>query len=165
METRGTSSNSLHTSETEYPDMLKQILYRDIFLVPIICGFFVQCLKILLYSIVNKRLSIIKFVQADGMPNLHSAVFSSLSTGIGLKYGISSILFSLVTAYSVIIIHDTMRLKGEKVKQVDVLHKIISSINMNGGLTSETHFRALRFRPFDVLSGSALGILGAFLLL
>ncbi len=145
--------------------MLKQILYRDIFLIPIICGVLVQCLKVLLYSVVDKRLNITRFVQAGGMPNLHSAVFSSLSTGVGIKYGISSILFSLVTTYSVIIIHDTMRLKGEKGKQVDVLHKIMSSMYRDGELSPEANLRVLRLRPFDVLSGAALGILGAFLLL
>lgn len=145
--------------------MLKQILYREIFLVPIICGFFIQCLKLLLYSIVNKRITIGRLVQADGMPNLNSAVFSSLSTCVGIKYGVSSILFSLITTYSVIIIYDTMRLKGEKGKQVTVLRRIISSIDEYNGIGSDKGLRVLHLRPFDVLSGAVLGILGAFLLL
>jgi acid phosphatase family membrane protein YuiD len=145
--------------------MIRQLLYRQIFLVPIICGFFIQCLKVLVYSIVERRTNIGRFVQVDGMPNIHSAVFSSLSTGIGIKYGVSSILFSLITTYSVIIIHDTMRLKGEKGKQVGVLNKIISSLEGYGEIGAGQGLRVLHFRPLDVASGTILGILGAYVLL
>ena len=145
--------------------MFRQLLYRDIYLVPVICGFIIQCLKVMLYSIVNKRNNLFRMVQADGMPNLHSAVFSSLSTGIGIKYGVSSILFSLVAAYSAIIIHDTMRLKGERGKQASILRRILSNLEWYDEIESGKGIRALQFRPFDVMSGAVLGILIAFLML
>lgn len=145
--------------------MFKSLLYREIFLVPFICGFFIQCLKVLIYSFVEKRVRIIRFVQADGMPNIHSAVFASLTTATGIKYGVSSILFALVCTYSVIIIHDTMRLKGEKGKQADLLNRILSSIDVYDGTETIEKLRVLQFRPLDVLSGTILGILGAFILL
>jgi acid phosphatase family membrane protein YuiD len=145
--------------------MFTQVLYREIFLVPIVCGFFIQCLKFLVHLVVGKNFNLGKLLQADGIPNLHSAVFSSLSTCIGLKYGLSSILFSLVTVYSVIIIHDTMRLKGEKGKQVTVLNKIISSSETYRDIAQENELRALRFRPLDVMCGTAFGIIGACILL
>jgi acid phosphatase family membrane protein YuiD len=145
--------------------MIKHMLYRHIYLVPIICGFFIQCVKVFLYSIAEKRVDAGRFVQAGGLPNLHSAVFSSLSTGVGIKYGVSSILFSVVTAFSVIIIHDTMRLKGEKGKQVDILNRILSSFEVYQMPAAANRLRVLHFRPFDVLSGAILGIIGAYLLL
>jgi len=145
--------------------MFKTLLYREIFLVPFICGFFIQCLKVLIYSIVEKKVNWLRFVQADGMPNVHSAVFASLSTAIGIKYGVSSILFALVTTCSVIIIHDTMRLKGEKGKQTDLLNRILSSIDVYDGRETSEKLRVLQFRPLDVASGTILGILGAFLML
>jgi acid phosphatase family membrane protein YuiD len=145
--------------------MFRVILYRDIFLVPIICGFFIQCIKFVLSLIEERRMNIGKLVQIDGMPNLHSAVFSSLSTCVGIKYGFSSILFSFVTVYSVIIIHDTMRLKGEKGKQVGILKKIITSVDSYRDIADENALRVLLFRPLDVVSGTALGIIGAYILL
>lgn len=144
--------------------MFKLILYREFFLVPIICGFLIQCIKSLIYLFVEKRVSISRFMQADGMPNLHSAVFSSLSAGIGIKYGFSSILFSLITVYSVIVIHDTMRLKGEKGKQVDVLNRIITSVDTYKDIAEDSKLRVLQFRPLDVLAGTVLGGIGAFAL-
>jgi len=145
--------------------MFKLILYREIFLVPIICGLLIQCIKPLIYFIVVKRVSIARFTQPDGMPNLHSAVFSSLSASIGIKYGFSSILFSLITVYSVIVIHDTMRLKGEKGKQVNVLNRIITSIDTYRDIAEDGNLRVLQFRPLDVFAGTVLGVIGAFALL
>jgi acid phosphatase family membrane protein YuiD len=145
--------------------MIKLLLYREIFLTPVICGMLIQCLKLVLQSIAERKLKLDAVTQADGMPNLHSAVFSSLSASVGIKYGFSSILFSVVAAYSVIIIHDTMRLKGEKVKQTDVLNRIISSNESYQDIAEDGALRTLRFKPLDVLSGTVLGIVGAYCLL
>ena len=145
--------------------MVREFLYREIYLVPIICGLSVQMLKMVLFLIARREIDIGKLTQTDGMPNLHSAVFSSLSVAIGIKYGFSSILFSLVAAYTVIIIHDTMRLKGEKGKQTDVLNRIISSVESYRDIADDGGLRSLRFGPLDVLCGTVLGIVGAFLIL
>jgi acid phosphatase family membrane protein YuiD len=145
--------------------MLKQVLYREIFLVPVICGMLIQVIKLILSSIAERRFRLDALTQADGMPNLHSGVFSSLAMTIGMKYGFSSILFSFVAAFSIIIIHDTMRLKGEKVKQTNVLNRIISSTEGYRDITEEGELRTLRFKPLDVLSGTVLGVIGAYSLL
>ena len=145
--------------------MIKALLYRDTFIVPIICGVLIQTLKVILYSVVDKRVAIERFVQPHGMPNLHSAVFGSLFTVVGIKYGVSSILFSFAATYSVIIIHDTMRLKVEKGKQVHLLSMLLSTIDSKNDLESGKALRVIRFRPFDVLSGTVIGILGTILIL
>jgi acid phosphatase family membrane protein YuiD len=145
--------------------MLKQVLYREIFLVPVICGLLIQVIKLILGSMAERRLRLDALTQADGMPNLHSGVFSSLAMAIGMKFGFSSLLFSFVAAFSIIVIHDTMRLKGEKVKQTNVLNRIISSTEGYGDITEKAELRTLRFRPLDVLSGTVLGIIGAYCLL
>ena len=145
--------------------MLKHVLYNDIFLVPVFCGLLIQCIKLVVQCISERRFKLDALTQADGMPNLHSAVFSSLSMSVGMKYGYSSILFSVIAAFSMIIIHDTMRLKGEKVKQTDLLNRIISSDESYRDITEERELRTLRFRPLDVLSGTVLGIIGAYSIL
>jgi hypothetical protein len=145
--------------------MLRQLLYREIFIVPIMCGFLAQIVKMLLYLFSTRKINIGKLMQADGMPNLHSAVLSSLSACIGIAFGFSSILFALTAVYSVIIIHDTMRLKGEKGRQTHVLNRIISSVESYQDIAGEKELRALRFGPLDVLGGTVLGVVGAYLLL
>jgi hypothetical protein len=145
--------------------MFRQVLYREIFIVPIMCGFLVQIIKMLIYLAAERKISIGKLAQIDGMPNLHSAVCSSLSATIGIKYGYSSILFSLAAVYAVIIIHDTTRLKGEKGKQTHVLNRIISSVESYRDIAGDWELRARRFEPLDVLCGTALGVVGTYLIL
>jgi acid phosphatase family membrane protein YuiD len=145
--------------------MFKEVLYREIFLVPVICGLLIQGIKLIMQCVAEKRFKLDAVTQADGMPNLHSAVFSSLSMSIGMKYGFSSILFSVVAAYSAIIIHDTMRLKGEKFKQTNILNRIISSNESYQDIMEDGELRTFRFKPLDVLSGTVLGIIGAYCLL
>ncbi|MBU8920233.1 MAG: divergent PAP2 family protein [Bacteroidales bacterium] len=139
--------------------MIKQLFYRDIFLLPVICAILVQLLKGILYSLINRKFDIARFFQADGMPNLHASVFGSVAALIGIKYGYSSILFSVTTTYCLVIIHDMMRLKRQKEKQADVLNEIITNIKEYKSLRSAKITRVLQFRPLDVMVGTALGVL------
>ena len=141
------------------------MLYRNIFLAPLLCGFLIQILKVSLYSYAEKRVAVDRLFQSYGLPNLHAAVFASLSTVVGIKYGFSSILFSLVATYSTIIIHDTMRLKGEKGKQVDLINRLLQRIDSNLDLSGHGTLRVMQFKPFDVLSGAVLGVLCSLLVL
>jgi len=145
--------------------MMKEILYRDIFLVPITAGLLCQFIKLLIYSILERRFMPGALIRPDGMPNIHAAVFSALSTVIGIKYGYSSLLYSVAATYSIVILHDTMRVKRAKEKQVDVLNRIILSVEWSGGLDSEDTRRVLQYRPLDVLGGIALGVSLSYLVL
>lgn len=141
--------------------MFRQYLYRELILVPVLSGVFIQFFKFACYSAVEKRIAINRLVQPDGMPNMNSGVFSSLSTAIGIIYGFSSILFSFAAVYSMIIIHDTARVKAEQGRQVHIMKSIISSVDSYRDIADEGEFRAPRYRPLDVLCGTALGIIGA----
>lgn len=145
--------------------MIKLMLYKDVFLIPILCGVIVQILKLIIYSLVNRNLDIGKLFKADGMPNLPATVFGALSAVIGLKYGYSSILFAVTATYSVIIMHDTMRVKREKEKQTGMLNTIITNVQEYGDIHSARINRVLQFRPLDVMSGALLGFLLTYLVL
>jgi len=144
---------------------MEQVLYREIYLIPILSGFIIQIIKVALYSALERRFLFEKFTQTDGMPNLHAGVFSSLAACIGIKYGFSSILFSVVTTYSVIIIHDTLRLKGEKGRQADLLNKILTNVEHYSMLDNSLSVKVLQYRPLDVMSGAVIGIVATIVLL
>jgi acid phosphatase family membrane protein YuiD len=145
--------------------MMRQILYMDIFLVPIIAGLVCQLLKLVIYSVMGRRFMPGGLFRPDGLPNIHAAVFSALSTVIGIKYGYSSLLYSVGATYSIVILHDTMRVKREKEKQVDVLNRIISSTAWYGEFDFDGMKRVLQYRPLDVFGGVVLGITLSYLLL
>ena len=88
-----------------------------------------------------------------------------ITASIGIKYGFSSILFSVVTTYSVIIIHDTLRLKGEKGRQADLLNKILTNVEQYSKLNESLSIKVLHYRPLDVLSGAVVGIVATIVLL
>jgi len=145
--------------------MIKVHLYRYIFLIPILVGFIVQNLKVLIYSLVNMRIDYGRILDANGMPNLHSAVFSSLSMSIGIKYGFSTLLFSVVTVYSIIIMHDTIRLKREKEKQTNIINIIIANVNEFKNIREGKIKKVLQIRIFDIAIGALLGVLITYLLI
>jgi acid phosphatase family membrane protein YuiD len=145
--------------------MLRQMLYKDIFLLPIMAGLVCQLIKLVIYSVMGKRFIPGGLFKPDGMPNVHASVFASLSTVIGVKYGYSSILFSVAATYSIVILHDTMRVKREKEKQVDVLNRIISSMSVYDGMSSDPVKRVLQYRPLDVLGGAILGVTLTYMML
>ena len=125
----------------------------------------VQVLKSIIYSVVEREANIGRLFQADGMPNLHATVFGALSATVGLKYGFSSILFAITATYTFIIIHDTMKVKREKEKQVGILNSIIFNLQEFKNIGSSDATRILQFRPLDVLSGAVLGVLLTYLIL
>ncbi len=128
-------------------------------------GLVCQLLKLATYSVMERRFMPGGLFRPDGMPNIHAAVFAALSTVVGIKYGYSSILYSVTATYSIVILHDTMRVKREKEKQVDILNRIISSIEEYGELDEEMVKRVLQYRPLDVLSGVILGVALSYLFL
>ncbi len=67
--------------------------------------------------------------------------------------------------YSIVILHDTMRFKREKEKQVDVLNRVISSIDWSGDFDYDGMKRVLQYRPLDVIGGVILGMTLSYLLL
>jgi len=144
---------------------MRHILYRDIFLLPIMAGLICQVLKLVIYSVMERRFMPGGLFRPDGMPSVHAAVFAAASTVMGIKYGYSSLLYSVIATYSIVILHDTMRVKREKEKQVDVLNRIISSIDGYGELEADRMKRVLQYRPLDVLSGVILGVALSYLML
>ncbi|MDD3642076.1 MAG: divergent PAP2 family protein [Candidatus Krumholzibacteria bacterium] len=145
--------------------MFRVILFKDIYLVPIGAGVCSQIVKMLIYTLIQRRFLPGRLLQPDGMPNLHGAVFGSFSTAVGIKYGFASLLYSVVATYSVIIIHDTLRLKGAKEKQVSVLNRILLSIDPFGDLGTTGITRVLQYRPLDVMCGVMLGVLCTYILM
>ncbi len=144
--------------------MIRTLLYRYTFLVPILVGLLVQILKVFVYSFVNMKIDYGRILNANGMPNLNSAVFGSLSMSIGIKYGYSTLLFSVVTAYSMIIMHDTIRLKREKEKQTNLINLIIANVNEFRNVREGKARRVLQIRIFDIAAGAILGVLITYLL-
>lgn len=144
---------------------MTEILYRYIFLVPFTAGVIVQILKMILYSVVEKKMNYGSLLKVDGMPNFHSAVFSSMVTGVGIKCGYSTLIFSVVTVYSLTIIHDNIRLNKEKEKQVRTLNIFTSRAGEYSPSERIKIERVLQIRILDILAGVVMGIVLSYILI
>ncbi len=71
-----------------------------------------QIFKVVFYSFKNHRLEMRRLIHPGGMPSAHSAFVTTLTASIGLRSGFSSELFALAFVFSIIIIYDSIRLRG-----------------------------------------------------
>ncbi len=71
-----------------------------------------QLFKVIWYSLRDGRLRFGYLFTAGGMPSAHSAFVTALTVSLGLRHGLGSDLFGLSVVFSLIIIYDSIRLRG-----------------------------------------------------
>jgi acid phosphatase family membrane protein YuiD len=84
-----------------------------------------QAFKVVLYSFREKRLALSYFFSAGGMPSAHSAFVTALTTSLGLYNGVRSDVFAVAAVFSVIIIYDSLRLRGAVEHHARLLAKLV----------------------------------------
>ena len=67
-----------------------------------------------------------RLFSAGGMPSSHTAFVVTLSTAIALRSGITSDLFAITCALSMIVIHDTLKVRGAIQLNSEALRQIIA---------------------------------------
>jgi hypothetical protein len=85
-----------------------------------------QVFKVVFYSLRNRKLALSWLVSAGGMPSAHSAFVSSLAVSVGLWAGFSTDLFAVACVFSIIIIYDSLRLRGAVQHHARILTQLVS---------------------------------------
>lgn len=88
------------------------ILIRSSLFSAIVVQLLCQLFKVVFYSIKDRRLEIGYLFSAGGMPSAHSAFVTTLTVSLGLRNGFISELFAVAFVFSMIIIYDSLRLRG-----------------------------------------------------
>lgn len=83
-----------------------------------------QLFKVLLYSVAERRFAIDYFVSAGGFPSSHSAFVTALTTSVAMQSGIASDVTAVAAVLSIIVIYDSMRLRGQVERQAELLNRI-----------------------------------------
>ncbi|MCZ6766287.1 MAG: divergent PAP2 family protein [bacterium] len=141
--------------------MLGALVERPFFVAFVASGC-AQLLKVISFMIVEKRVNYRRFVQADGMPNLHAAGFSALAVAAGLRDGFDSLSFAFALCILAIIIVDTMNVKNAASRQAEMIMFVMSRLRKKG--TSVPRANGLSYTPLDVFSGVALGVVVSLIL-
>jgi acid phosphatase family membrane protein YuiD len=135
------------------------------FLIAIIAGAIAQGLKVISFLIAEKRVNFRRFLQADGLPNMHSAAFSALAVAVGTKDGYNSIPFAFALCLVAIILVDTMNVKNATSRQAEAILLIMERLRGKSPADSEHLLQGLSYTPLDVFSGVVVGTVTALLIL
>ena len=117
-----------------------------------------QLFKIAFYSFKEKGLRWRYFFSAGGMPSSHSALVTALTLSLGLRGGLSSDIFAISSVFSIIIIYDSIRLRGVVQIHSQVLKKLSSRLPPE---EQEQIPQMVGHTPLEVFAGISAGALFA----
>ena len=125
----------------------------------LLCGFLVQLSKVLTFLLREKKINVRRFVETGGMPSSHAASVCALSTCVGLREGIGSVLFQVVLLFSLIVMYDAAGLRRAAGRQATLLNRILHEHIQLPGPPHERLRELLGHTPIEVLVGAVIGVL------
>lgn len=128
--------------------------YSHLISIPAMAFLIAVIIKWLSSMYVSGKFNIRKALWSGGMPSVHSAVVTSLTTAVALKYGISSDLFAISLGFTVIIIYDAINIRYEAGLHAVAINKLLW----------EKFKESLGHLPSEAFAGSVLWILTAMFL-
>jgi len=126
------------------------------------CGFLVQMSKVLTFLVREKKINVRRFVETGGMPSSHAASVSALTTCVGLREGVGSVLFGVVLFFSLIVMYDAAGLRRAAGRQASLLNRILHEHIQLKGQPHERLRELLGHTPIEVLVGAIIGVLYSF---
>jgi len=90
-----------------------------------------QLYKVFVASIRRRRLELKPFIHTGGMPSAHSAFVTALTTSVGVSSGFDSDVFAVSAVFSLIVIYDAYRLRGEVARHATILNRLEGSVDLN----------------------------------
>ena len=117
-----------------------------------------QTLKVLFYSMRERRVNLRWLVTMGGMPSSHSATVAGLATAVGLREGVRSTPFAIALAFALVVMYDAAGVRRAAMTQARILNQIVDEL-FQGHPISETRLRELLgHTPVEVFVGAILGI-------
>ena len=101
-----------------------------------------------------------RLFQTGGMHSSHASTVVSLSTGVFLLKGASSMEFSISMVFMGIVLYDATGIRRQAGKHAKALNTLVDNIEKRDGIEiiSEEFKEFLGHTPLEVLVGSILGI-------
>lgn len=144
-------------------EILTQIIKNKIFMTTLSAWIIAQAIKVTAGVIREKRFDFRWFVGTGGMPSSHATGASCLATTIGLTYGFSSAYFALAASFAIVVMFDAQGVRRASGRQAHILNKITEDIYWQGRIQEGRLRELIGHTPIEVIIGSLLGIIIAFL--
>lgn len=135
------------------------ILDNSVLLVAVVACLIAQASKLVVELIKNGKVNVRALVTTGGMPSAHSALVTSLATGVGQTAGWGSPEFAIATIFAIIVMYDAAGVRQAAGKQARILNQMIDELFSEHHQFNEDRLKELLgHTPFQVIIGSALGI-------
>lgn len=115
-----------------------------------------------IYGLKRGTFSVSQTLGSGGMPSVHSALVTSATTAIGIKYGVFSDLFAIALIFSMIIIYDAINVRFEAGLHARALNSL--KCNKESGKKYEFN-ESIGHLPSEAFAGSVIGIIVAMILM
>ena len=130
-------------------------------MIPFITWFGIQLFKVIWEFATTKKLNIKRLWGSGGMPSAHSAVAASITTMIGRSQGITSPIFAISFAFTMVVLYDACGVRYETGKQAHVLNEIMSNPDFE---LSKLNFNVkleelVGHTPVQVFVGAFIGVI------
>ena len=118
-----------------------------------------QGLKMILFSILERRISWRRLVDTGGLPSAHSAFVCGLASGVGVADGVQSTTFAIAVVFALIVMYDAMSLRREAGKHADLLNELLLLATIREAFKEREALKELLgHTPLEVVAGAAIGI-------
>ena len=144
--------------------MSYDLITNWVLIIPLVAWVLAQLIKVLTAVVKGKGLDLSYFISSGGMPSAHSAMVCALATAVAMTNGMGTSLFAITVVLAIIVMYDAAGVRQSVGQQSVVLNRIILELKRRQPLVKiEADLRELMgHTPFEVIVGSALGILLAW---
>lgn len=95
------------------------------FSIPLFVGVIIQGIKVIVDILSHKqKLSFASFWKSGGFPSVHSGLSSSITTLVGLEYGVMSMYFAICFTFSFLFWYDAANVRFEAGKHAQYINEI-----------------------------------------
>jgi uncharacterized protein len=138
---------------------ISTILDNHILVIALIACLLAQILKLVVELIRHGKVTFRTLVETGGMPSAHSALVTSLATGIGQTIGWASGEFAIAFVFAIIVMYDAAGVRQAAGKQARILNQIVDELFQEHATFNEDRLKELLgHTPVQVIAGSVLGV-------
>ena len=127
-------------------------------LAPLVAWSIAQVGKVVMISVLKRRIKKQVLAETGGMPSSHSAIVMGLTAAIGKYSGLGSAAFAIALIFSFVVMYDAAGLRRAAGKQAEILNRLVEDLFHMRGVQEQKLRELLGHTPFEVLVGAALGI-------
>ena len=141
---------------------ISELLRNKIIIAGVVSWTTAQCLKLLIYWVVNKKMNFERLIGDGGMPSSHSATVTSVALMTGLVAGFDSPIFGVAFILALVVMHDASGVRLETGKQAKVINELVEIFKDLGKNSLSPEDKLKEFvghTHIQVLAGFSLGII------